>query len=802
MLRNYFKIAWRSLWKNKVFSLVNIFGLSIALTFTILISAFVWGELNINHHLKNADRQYILLSKWKDPNMGYDIINIAALPQTLKALYPNLVENYYRWDGVSSIVSNGDKHFREGLQVGDSTFLTMFGFELQQGDPSTALADPFSAVVTEAIAQKYFGKTDVVGQKLNIENFTGSKHDFVISGVLKDIPENSVTRINDNNKAGIFLSSKAALFLGRNMDGWNNTGLACYVTLRKGVSADDLTGPIEYLIKRNAPAQISENLRVQLAPLKTYYLDANNGLARKLLYTLSGTALFIILMAIINFVNICIGRSAARMKEMGLRKVFGGRRKQLIYQSLVESMVLVLLSTVIALATYSLARPVFNAILGKEITPLFSFPLGFYLLPLLFSLFVGFLAGIYPALVLSSLKSVDALKGRLASVKESILLRKLLVGFQFGTAALVFIMAFIVAQQVRFFFKGDLGYNKDYIIYAQVPRDWSKKGVAKMEAARYGLSQLPMVKNATLSWEVPDGGSGGSVALYRPGVDPQNAIVMDGLSSDNHYGATYGIGLKAGSFFSPQSGDADSTKIVINEKACKALGWKTPQAATGQLVNMVGSNVPLVIAGVTADFHLGSLKSQIQPVSFINVNRTMLYRYLSLKLVPGDMQQHLAVLQKKWNAIMPGAPFEYQFMDEGIARLYAAEIRLGKASKLATALTVIIVLLGVLGLVSLSIQKRTKEVGIRKVLGASVKNIIGLFIREFLSLVLMAAVIASPVAYLIMHHWLSDYAYHIKISPYPFIAALLLLTLLATLLITLQTLKTAFDNPTKSLKTE
>ena len=801
MLQNYFIIAWRSLWKNKGFSIINILGLSVGIAFTLLIGAYVWGELQVNHNLKNADNQYIIKSKWKDPNMGPEFTTIAQLPKTLKEMYPTLVVNYFHWDGVGSIVSKGEKHFRESMEICDSTMLSMYGFGLSHGDAQKAFSDPFSAIITEKLATKYFGKTDVVGQTLTIESFKGEKHDFTILGVLSKMPKNSVTNIDDNNKNDIFLPAKAADFLGRNMDGWNNTILVGYIELKKGVTPRELEQPMRHLVKENAPQQISDNLTPYLVPLKSYYLDANNGVVKKMLYTLSVIALFILLMAIINFVNICVGRSSSRMKEMGIRKVLGGLKKQLVWQFLIESTILVMLATVIAMVIYLLARPYFSDILGKEIISLFSFPLYMYFLLALFTLFLGVLAGIYPALVLSSLKSVDSLKGKLSSVKESVLLRKILVGFQFGTAAMVFIMAIIISQQVTLFLKGDLGFNKDYVVYAQVPQDWSAKGVKKMETIRNQLSQSPGVRSTSLSWHIPDG-SGDGMQLYRQGTDPKKAISLNGLTTDNQYIVTYGIPLKAGEFFTQQYAPGDSAKIVINEAASKALGWKYPKDAIGQLVNMPGTAAPLTICGVTADFHLGSMQWHIEPVSFTNVNYTQYYRYLSFKLKPGDMQNSIAALQKQWSILLPDAPFEYHFMDEALAKLYTTEIQLKKASLMATVLAVTIVLLGVLGLISLSIQKRTREIGIRKVLGASVPGIINLFLKEFLGIVFIAGIISCPLAYLIMHNWLNGYAYRISITGYPFMLSILLLTILTVILITLQTIKAAISNPVKSLRTE
>ena len=800
MLKNYFTIAWRSLWKNKAFSLINIFGLSIAIAFTLLTCAYVWGELMVNHDLKNAGNQYILQSKWKDPNIAPEITTIADLPKALREMYPSLVANNYHWDAVTSNISQGDKHFRENIQIGDSTFFSMFGFTLLHGDVKTAFSEPFNAVITQAMALKYFGKTDVVGQTVSIESFVGTRHNFTISGVLNIIPKNSVTNLNDANNINFFLPAKAAKFLGRNMDGWSNNVMLGYIELQKGVTPKQLEQPMRHLIKENAPKQTVDNLTPYLVPLKSYYLD--NVLGRQILYTLSFTALFILLMAVINFVNICIGRSSSRLKEMGIRKVLGGMRKQLMWQFLTESTLLVMVATATAMLLYVLALPYFSNVLGTQIMGLWAFPVYFWFIPVVFALLVGLLAGIYPALVLSSLKSVDSLKGKLSTVKESLLFRKALVGFQFGIAAVVLIGAIIVSRQVDLFFSKDLGFNKDYLVYAQVPRDWSQKGVQHMETIRYRLSQMPEVKSVALSYEVPDQNSGNGNSVYRQGTDPKNAVVTQALADDNQYAATYNIPLKAGSFFTPHYSDADSTKIVINQTAAKALGWNDPHDAIGQLVMVQGVGTPCIIYGVTADFHFGSMQNKIEPLIFLNVNYTTGYRYFSIKLKPGNMLASIAALQKQWGIVLPGAPFEYNFVDDALNKLYKTEIQLKKASSMATVLAITIVLLGVLGLTALSIQKRTREIGIRKVLGSSVFGIVGLFMKEFLAVVLIAGLVACPLAYLLMHNWLNSYVYRISLNLYPFAVSLLLLTVFTALLIGLQTIKAAIATPVKSLRSE
>jgi putative ABC transport system permease protein len=801
MLKNYFKIAWRNLWKNKVFSIINIFGLSVGIAFTLLIGAYVWSELQVNRRLKNADNQYIILSKWKDPNMGGDITSIAQLPKTLKDNYPGLVANYYHLDLVTTNVSKGDSHFRESVQLGDSSLLKVYGFKLLQGDAETALNDPFSVVMTERMAIKYFGKTDVIGQTLNFESFSGDKHDFVITGVLDETPVNSVTNLNGNINSDFFFNVSAAKYFKRNLNGWNNSGTVDYVELQKGANPKGVEAAIHVLLVKNSPKNISKNLTPYLVALKDYNLLANGGLVKKMTWTLSCIALFILLMAIINFVNICIGRSSGRMKEMGIRKVLGGLRKQLIWQFITESVLTVMLSTLLALVIYLIARPYFSNVLGKDILGLFAFPIYFIPVPFLFALLIGLLAGIYPALVLTALKSIDSLKGKLSSVKESVMFRKTLVGFQFATASIVFIGGVIISQQINLFFSNNLGYNKDYVVYAQLPRDWSRAGVQKMESIRYRLEQMPEVSSAALSFEIPDGRNGGNYPVYKQGANPSDAITTQGLVTDNQYAATYNIPMKAGTFFKPVYMAGDSTLVVINETESKALGWKNPVDAIGQKILTPGLPV-YTICGVTADFHFGSMRDRIQPITFSNVNYANIYRFFSIRIKPGNVQQSLAVLQKKWAELMPGAPFEYSFIDDALKKVYATELQLKQAAFIATVLAVIIVLVGVLGLISLSIQKRTKEIGIRKVLGSSVAAITTLFLKDFLGVVLVAGVIACPLAYLIMQKWLNDYAYRIDVSLSPFVFSIMLLTAITAFLIIVQTIKAAFSNPINSLRSE
>lgn len=790
MLKNYIRIAWRNILKNRFYSLLNIVGLATGIAFVMLVMAYVWNELQVSAGLKNADNHYIIQSKWKDPNMGYELATIGALPKVLKEQYPTLVKNYYRWDGITTSVSVGEKSFREGLQIGDSTLFSMYGFKILHGNPTN---DPYSVVITDEIAKKYFGKTDVVGKAVNMESFSGSKHDFLISAVLKTTGRNSVTSLNDDNKNGIFPPLSALSFFGRNIDSWNNTAVVGLIELQNGVSPSSLQQPIAALLKQNTPAQISENLTPYLILVKDYHLEKDNGLIKRMLYTLSAIALFILLMAVINFINMSVSRSSSRMKEIGVRKVLGGLRQQLIWQFLMESTILVCCSSILAFFIYMLARPVFGQLLDSTIPSPDQFPLYFVIFPLLLIAITGLAAGLYPAFVLSSLKSVDSLKGKL---KSNVLLRKSLVAFQFFTAAIVLIAAFIISKQVQLFFSRDLGYNKDYIISAQVPRDWTANGVNHMQGIRNQFATMPEVKDVSLSFEVPDGNNSGSLNIYRAAADSTSAVAAFMLTTDQHYAATYGIPMAAGQYFNDL---LDSNKVVINETMARSLGFSSPSEAVGQQVKMKMTSNIFTVAGVTKDFHFSTMQQAVQPIIILNIKLSTIFRFLSFKL---KNTAAIAALQNKWATILPGTPFEYKFMDDRLARMYKTEIQLKQASYTATILTLVIVLLGVTGMISLSIQKRTKEIGIRKVLGSSVTGIVALFVKEFMIVIAVAGLVACPVAYVIMKRWLDDYVYRVDITPTPFVVTIIMLAVLTAVLIVLQTIRTALANPVKSLKTE
>lgn len=796
MIVSHYKTALRQIARNRFHSLLNIAGLSVGIAFTLLIAVYSWSEWNVNHNLNDHTRQYILTSDWKDPNLGYPLATLGPLAKSLKENYPSLVANYYRFDGLTVIVGSQDRQFREELQMGDSTLLPMYGFTLLYGDARTALNRPFTVVITDDRAIKFFGATDVVGRDLTITNNGGRRASFRITGVLQKPARNSVTRLTSDNT--IFVSAANLEWFGRNMN-WNNGHIANYIELQPGASMTSVDTALRHLVRTNADPVVAANLTVHAEPLTRYYLDANGATVRRMIFTLSSIAVFILGMAMINFVNLSVSRSDARMKEIGVRKVLGSLQRQLRAQFLAESVGLALLATIIALALYTVLCPFFSVMLNREMPTLLDLPLAAWSLIALFGVLTGWLVGLYPALLLSSVPTVNVLKGKTGSLARHLRLRKTLVGFQFATALVVFIGAIIVSRQIELFFSDRLGYKKDFILTAQVPRDWSPEGVRRMERIRSIFAALPQVREAALSFEIPDGANSGYIRVYREGGDPARPLNAQSLVSDSHYAATYGIPMAAGVFFSPLP---DSTRVVLNETAARALGYKTSFDAVGQRIHLTDINQTLIVGGVVKDFHFDGMGAAIQPEVFTTVNTWNIYRYLSFQLKPGNIPKAIAALQQQWASLLPGAPFEYRFMDDALKTVYDSELRLRRAASTATVLAFIIVLLGVVGLVSGSVRRRTREIAIRKVIGASVSGIIRIFLREYLPVLLVAGLIAGPLTGWIMQRWLNDYPTRIAITPWPFVMAIGSMGVTVILVIVAQTLSAALANPTRSLKTE
>jgi ABC-type antimicrobial peptide transport system permease subunit len=803
MLQNYLKIAWRNLRKNKGFSVINIFCLALGITFSLLIGIYVLNAEGVNSGIRNIDNQYVIKSKWKQDNQGIPITTLGPLAKTMKDEYPDLIENYFRFDPVVNIISVGDKHFRAQIAVGDTTLVSMYGFPLAHGNPNQAFRNNQSAVVTEDFANKFFGKTDVIDQVISIQTpADGNKHNFTITAVLKNLPLNTVSNFT-TTPYQVYLPMDANQYFqgGDKGDNWSNIYMASMLQLKPGITPAKLERPFATVLEKYQPAFVKGNLKIELAGMSNYYLKDNNNAIQKMLTTLSLVAGFILLLAIINFINISIGTSASRLKEIGLRKVFGGAKYQLITQHIVEALILTGTATIISLAFYEILLPVFNQLLNTTLGHFWQFGSGKLLFIAILMIAVGFISGIYPAFVLSSQNVVNAVKGKTNAGKGGVTFRKALLVIQFTLAIIVFISTIVVSKQVAYFFNKDLGYNKEQVmVISSLPRQWDTAGITRMERARLELLDVPGVKSASLSYDIPDGGNGGNIAAYSG--NSANAINMAIIAADADFAKTYSLQMQDGVFMKYDNGSNMQGKIVLNEAAVKALGWTS---AVGKTIHLDAVNGSVVtVAGVVKDFHLGPMQQKVQPLIIAGLNEpfTSSYRYFSVKLNTSDLNTTTNFIQQKCKALFPDAGFEYSFMDDKFQAMYASELQLKKAAGIATVLNLLIVFTGIFGVVAFTLTKRTKEIAVRKVLGADIKSIISIFLKEYGVLIAISNIIAWPLAYLITSKWLENYAYRIHQSLIPYSFVCLFIFLSAFILISLQCFKAAVANPVKSLRSE
>jgi len=800
MLRNYFTIALRHLTRHKLFSLINIVCLAIGITFTMLIGFYVMSERNVNADLRHVQNQYIIRSKWKVKDMGLEVTTLGPLAKALKENYPNLVANYYRANTITNVVSAGDNHFVEQMSVCDTSLVGMYGFKLLYGTPRTAFKDQRSAVITETIAQKLFGKKDVINKIISVTTTTGAQQDFFVSAVLKDPGNNSVTGYLGFNY-NVYMPFEGNMYFkgGNGEDNWANGYIIGMIELQPGVSPRDIKVPVEKLLALHAPENIKNNLQVEFEPMKTFYLDEKNGAVRKMTDVLSMIAVFILIMAIINFINISIGTASYRIKEIGLRKLFGSNRGALIIQHITESVLLTFISLLLSLLLYELLRPMFNGVLNTTVTPLLQCSFVQFASLLLFVVGIGIIAGIYPAFVLSAGNMVSSVKGKVGVATGGLLLRKSLLVLQFSIAITVFVCALNVSKQVSFVFNKDLGYSKDQVlVITAFPKQWDSAGVHKMETIRNGLMQLAAVKTAAVSFDVPEWKPNNSIPLLPEG-ETGAPIQVPFISADENYAATFGLQIKEGRFLTNKSNSSLQGEIALNEAAVKAFGWKS---VIGKKIRWVNAGISLDVTGIVKDYNYSSVQEGIGPVAFIHVKDMKTYRLLSVKLSSADMAATLNTIKNKWKELSPNAPFDYVFMDDKFQALYKSELQLRKASNVATALNLVIVFMGIFGVLAFTLTKRNKEIAVRKVLGAEVANILLLFIKDYAWLIFVANCIAWPLAYIISNRWLENFTYRIEQNVTPFVIVGAFTFLTAFMLIAIQCFKVAVANPVKSLRTE
>jgi putative ABC transport system permease protein len=794
MIKNYLKIAFRNLWRHKAFSFINIMGLTVGMTACFLIFLYIKFELSYDSFHTKADRIYRIVCDIKTPT---EVIKAAgpswAVPPNVKDEFSE-VESFVRIAGGDNVlIRNGDVKYQEEQSMwADSSFFKVFDFKLLKGNPQTALRDPFTIVLTETSAKKYFGKTDPIGKTLLI---TGDAIPARVTGVMKDIPENSQI------KGDVVLSmSTITKEWNKNLDNqWGNYGAQAYLLLKPGVNAKSLEKKFPaFLEKRNGTEMRKGQMfaTLFLEPMKDVYLrSTRNGNTTgniNNVYIFSIVAIFILLIACINFVNLTTARSTERAKEVGIRKVVGAAKSQLARQFIGESVILCLIAFLLSLVVSSLLLPLFNELSGKIISE-GIFDRGEYVLMLLLAAIgIGLLAGIYPALVLSSFKPVIVLKGRFATGTRGIVLRKALVVAQFSISVALIIGTIVVYDQMSYMRNRELGFTKDQMIVIDTNGDPGKN------AFNQAIKSIPAVKSTALSSSVPGSGNPGAYSEIENKKGDLQIANLDLYFVDFDYIDQYKIKVLAGRGFSRDFGTDTTQAMVLNEAAIKMFGYSSPEEAVGRRFKQWGREGKII--GVIKDFHFRSLQQPIKPLSMrIEPGGSNL---VSAHVSTANLPATLAAIESKWKTIIPNRPFSYYFLDEFFDKQYRGEERFGSLFLNFSILAIFISCLGLLGLASYSTMQRTKEIGIRKVMGASVRGIINLLSKEFLMLVILSFFIAMPVAWYFMHSWLQDFAYRTKISWWVFVLAGGIAILIAVFTVSFQAIKAAIANPAKSLRTE
>jgi putative ABC transport system permease protein len=805
MLKNYFTIAIRHLTRHKLFSIINVLCLALGISFSLIIGVYVLAQYRINTSLKNVQRQYIIKSNWKVKDMGLDLTTFGPLPKALKEEYPGLVRNYYRYNPVTNVVSAGDKYFKEDISIGDTSFVSMYDFGVLYGDRNHAFTDNSSAVITETMAMKLFGIKDAVGKTISIlTTHDGEKQDYRVSAVLKDIPYNSVTNLIGDTYS-VYLPTEGNRYYtgGDPSQYWNSAYEVGMIELQPGIFPKDLEKPVRRLLEKNTAENFYKNLSVELAPVSDYYLNDHNGAVKKMIIILSIAAGFILLMAVINFVNINIGTSSYRIKEIGLRKVFGGAKRQLVIQFITEALLLTVVAAIFSMIGYQVLRSAFSQVLNTHLESFFAFSTTNFIYFCCLILVTGLIAGIYPAFVLSSSRVVNAVKGKVDTITGGLILRKAMLTVQFTLAIIVFICALTVSRQVNYIFNKDIGYNKEQVmVITAFPKQWDSAGTNKMINIRNALLQVPTVKDASLSFEIPERKPPNSLELQSIDHNNQKAMIAS-CAIDENYVSTYGLKLLSGSCFS-QGGGYIPNQVVLNQSAARVLGLTSESSVNARLkiLSANGDGPVITVAGVVKDFNYSNLQEAVGPVAFFHVRDFTSYRYLSLKLNTSNTEQSLSLIRNKWKDLSPNAPFEYTFMEDKFKSLYRSELQLKKAADIATVLNLIIVFLGIFGIVTFTLLKRTREIAVRKVLGADIKNIIALFVKDYAWLMLLANIIAWPFAFIITKKWLQGYAYRIDVDLSPYLIVCGSLFMASFIMISLQCLRAGLANPVKALKTE
>lgn len=812
MLRNYLKIAFRNLLRHKSFTFINILGLAIGLACCLAIVLFILDEFRYDRFNTKADRTYRVVSNIKMAE-GREV-DMARTPPafgpSLKANFPeveNAVRVFSLGNGGEVLVSFKDKKFMEpDVLFADSTFFNVFSFPLTQGNPARVLAEPNSLVISESLARKYFGNEDPLNKTLDV----GGGIKMRVTGVMQDVPEHSSLKATCIGSFGTMKS----IVEPKRLESWGWNQFYTYIVLPETDNQSAFGSKLAAFVAAKTKADWEKTgvrHQARLQPLKDIYLQSSNleyDIVRKgninHIYAFAVIAVFALLIACFNFMNLSTALSMQRAKEVGLRKVIGAGQSQLVRQFLGESILLTILALVVALFIAQFWLSLFNEWMGKHLTLLDILTPTFIAAILATTLLVGLLAGMYPAFFLSAFRPIEVLKGDVMDNNGSgYSLRKTLVVLQFAVSTTLIIGAGIVFSQLKYIQRKDLGFNREQVVILPIRTSAMRKSY---ESIKQELLRNPNIKSATACYGIPGGLFAGD-AIRIPGRDKEISTNM--FLVDHDYVPTMGMQLVAGRNFSRQYGADVEGGYIINETAAKTFGWGKPANALGKEISWrkwEPSPTPADsikqgrVVGVIRDFNYKSLHQKIEPV-VLHITPGE-FASIVVRVQPENMQASLDFLKNQWQRLAPEWPFEYQMVDKQFADLYRSEQIFGKLFGLFTSLSILIACLGLFGLATFMAKQRTKEIGVRKVLGASVTSIVALLSKDFLRLVLIAIVIASPIAWYAMDRWLDGFAYKIDIEWWMFALAGLLAVGIALLTVSFQSVKAALTNPVKSLRSE
>ncbi|NUO80660.1 ABC transporter permease [candidate division KSB1 bacterium] len=806
MFRNYLKIALRNLLRHKGYSLINILGLAVGMASCILILLYVHDELSYDQYHENADRVYRVTREWfnSDGTSSLHLGHVAPpIGPLLKNDFPEIVQMARLYSGGTPLLRHGDKIFQENrFFFADPNIFEIFTLPLLKGDPKIALADPNGVVLTPALARKYFGDAEPLGQVLNLDG----RADLKVTAILQEVPANSHFHCD-------FLGSMKLLeqvFGESEFKNWSSNNYATYLLFPKNYQIENFKKAVPDFIGRHHPEgkEAIPKTTLHLQRLTDIHLrsqldseiEANGNIVY--VYIFSAIAFFLLVIACINFMNLATARSANRAKEVGLRKVVGAERSQLIRQFLGETIVMALLALVLAVVLVEVALPKFNAFAAKALT-LRSQSMLFVLASLLgVTLFVGIVAGSYPAFFLSHFQPMAVLKGqRIGSTRSRF--RSLLVVFQFAISIILIVGMGIVYNQLEYCRNKNLGLNKEHIVV--LPVNSGEEIARRYPDMRNQLLQHPRIASVAASKRVPSGrllDAAGGKLLDGEKSTPLEFRIAN-VCVDHNFIPTYGIQMAAGRNFSMEFPTDATEALILNETAVKKIGWASPEVAVDQPFEY-GSRRGRII-GVVKDFHYESLHQPITPIVMYLAPQN--FNSVSVKIRadrPEDIAATLEFLKQKWQEYRPNFPFQYSFIDERYERLYQSEHRLGQIFGTFSALAVFIACLGLFGLASYTAEQRTKEIGVRKVLGASLGNIVLLLSKEFARLVAVATLVSWPIAYYAMSRWLQEFAYRININQQggTFLLAAALALVIAWMTVAYQSLRAAQTNPVEALRCE